>query len=546
MDRTFIGSLVATTAVCVACTLPAIVRASDTQLVVVSGVGDPDGNGSFSTFQSPALNNLGQVAFDARLTGTGGGTSDDRGIFRGDSRTDVPLLTLLTIVREGQSGPDGDGSFVSFSSSPVINGAGQVVLELGLTGTSGGVTDDRGIFLGDGTTLVSIVREGETEPGGNGTFLSLSGHALNDAGQVAFNASLEGIGGSAGYEGIFRGDAPTPTMGTTLTTIARTGEMAPFAGVFDNFTVDPALNDSGQVAFHSIVTVNAVDEWNMYRGDELGVDTIARENESAPGGNFLIIDNNPALNDSGQVAFEAVLYNTSGGSANDKGIFRGDGMVIDTIVRKGDAAPDANGSFLDFLPDLALNNAGQVAFGASLAAAFPGHLGLFRGDGSTVLTQIVRGGQVAPDGNGTFFFLGAPAINVAGQVAFFGALTGTSGAPFDTGGVFLFDDEMGLLTVARAGDAFLGSTITGLAFNVGDPVTHEGSGLNDRGEVAYRFTLEDGRQGIAVSSVPEPSSQTLVALGCLAILSRCRRTRPVGCAKPSLTAPGSSPSSRLQ
>jgi hypothetical protein len=82
---------------------------------------------------------------------------------------------------------------------------------------------------------------------------------------------------------------------------------------------------------------------------------------------------------------------------------------------------------------------------------------------------------------------------------------------------------MGLLTVARAGDAYLGSTIVGLAFNEGEPVTHEGSGLNDRGEVAYRFTLEDGRQGIAVSIVPEPSSQTLVALGCLAMLSRRRR-----------------------
>jgi hypothetical protein len=155
----------------------------------------------------------------------------------------------------------------------------------------------------------------------------------------------------------------------------------------------------------------------MYRGDELGVDTIARENESAPGGNFLIIDNNLALNDSGQVVFEATLYNTSGGSANDKGIFRGDGVTLDTIVREGDDAPGGNDSFSDFLPDLALNNAGQVAFGASVTAAFPNSMGIFRGDGSTVLTQIIRGGQAAPDGNGTFSFMGAPAINVAGQVA---------------------------------------------------------------------------------------------------------------------------------
>ena len=56
-----------------------------TEIIVVTGSAPPGGNGTFSNLNLPALNNAGQVAFVADLTGTSGGTIDDRGVYRGEA-----------------------------------------------------------------------------------------------------------------------------------------------------------------------------------------------------------------------------------------------------------------------------------------------------------------------------------------------------------------------------------------------------------------------------------------------------------------------------
>ena len=100
---------------------------------------------------------------------------------------------------------------------------------------------------------------------------------------------------------------------------------------------------------------------------------------------------------------------------------------IDVVAVSGQQAPDGNGVLSGF-PDHrgvpALNNQGQVAFHAALSGTSGGNLdnsGMFRG-GSGVTTQIAREGQTAPDGNGRYFGFDSPALNDAGQVAFFAAL----------------------------------------------------------------------------------------------------------------------------
>ena len=52
------------------------------------------------------LNDMGQVAFAAALIGSGGEKED--AILLGDG------ITLAPIAREGQSAPDGDGTFFQF------------------------------------------------------------------------------------------------------------------------------------------------------------------------------------------------------------------------------------------------------------------------------------------------------------------------------------------------------------------------------------------------------------------------------------------------
>ena len=183
--------------------------------------------------------------------------------------------------------------------------------------------------------------------------------------------------------------------------------------------------------------------------------TIALPGDAAPDANGTLLGfGTPAiLNTSGQVAFFGVVTGTSGGTTDDTGIFRGDGGSVTQIVREGQAAPDANGTFSgSFNPTL--NDSGQAAFWGSLIGTSGGttdDTGIFRGDGGSV-TQIVREGQAAPDANGTFSFVNpTPALNASGQAAFTGFLTGTSGGGgSDDFGIFR-GDGVSLDQIARAG-----------------------------------------------------------------------------------------------
>lgn len=486
-----------------------------TEVIAVGGDPAPDADGSFYLFSNPSLNDAGHVAFLAFLTDTSEGSSDHGRIYRGDA------ATLVEVLRKGQDAPDGNGSFSEFNA-PALNETGQAAFFGVLSGTSGGTNDDRGIFRGDGATLVSLAREGQAAPDGNGSFSGFSTFpAFNDAGQAAFRGGLRDTsGGGEETSGIFRGD------GTTLAQVARGDQPAPDGnGNFYSFDF-PTLNNAGQVAFRGVLdntSGGASDTAGLFRGDGETLVQIARAGQSVPGGNGTFIDFVvPSLNDSGQAAFVADIASDG---TDDHGIFRGDGAALVQIARQGQAVPDGNGTF-SFLFAPALNNEGQAVFSANLAETTGGSSdsrGIFRGDGLT-LEQLARAGQASPDGNGSFTGFLDLAVNDAGQAAFLGLLTGTSGGTSDDSGIFFYDDGLGLLSVVREGDELLGSTITDLLFedSVGTGGDERG-GLNELGQVAYRFTLADGRQGLAVSLVPEPGGLGLLALGAMGLLRRCRR-----------------------
>ena len=77
-----------------------------------------------------------------------------------------------------------------------------------LANTSGGLTDDIAIFVGNGASLFEVVRQGDPAPDGNGVFLDFSPAAyhLNNRGQVLFQAILSGAANGA-TEGVFLGTA---------------------------------------------------------------------------------------------------------------------------------------------------------------------------------------------------------------------------------------------------------------------------------------------------------------------------------------------------
>src|SRR5262245_41496683 len=94
----------------------------------------PDGNGRFSVYSDygePCINDAGQVAFAARLTGTALGSADNDVIVRTSSGGIVQLF-----ARQGGAIPDGPGSWADLQQVTrqyAINDAGRVVFNVPLT-----------------------------------------------------------------------------------------------------------------------------------------------------------------------------------------------------------------------------------------------------------------------------------------------------------------------------------------------------------------------------------------------------------------------------
>lgn len=481
-----------------------------TQVVAVSGDDAPDSNGQFAefpaeftrspAFENPSLSDNGFAAFRAFLTNTAGGGLDDAGVFTGNG-------TILTQVsRAGQSAA-GNGIFNNYN--PVsFNDAGVAAFVGFLGSTSAGNANDAGVYFGNGVTVTEVVREGDGAFG-NGTFSDSfnTTPSINEAGQIAFRATLNGTtGGGADDTGVYL------YTGGLLTEVVREGQAAPDAdGVFGNLTSPPALNDVGQTAFYANMSGTANNQ-GIFRVTGSTITQIARVGQAPPDGDGTInsFTSGAALNNVGQVAYSAFIN-----SPNLTGVFRSDGSTVTQIARAGQAAPDANGTF-DHVSGPALNDAGQVAFYGALlgtAAGSDDNSGVFLGDGNTI-TQVARAGNAAPDGNGVFDDFFTSAINNAGQVAFYATLTSTTGGTADNVGIYLYDQSLGLITIVRKGDSLLGSTITALGFNGSEAFNgDERSGLNGLGQVAYFFNLADGRNGVAIATIPEPASALLLAAG---------------------------------
>jgi hypothetical protein len=168
---------------------------------------------SFSGFYGafPLLNNAGQIAVLADLTGSGVDSTNDGGIWLG------PAASLQLVAREGTQAP-GTTSGVNFLdlTEPALNDAGQIAFVGLLTGSSVDETNSIGIWATDATgalqlvarhgdllevapsdfrtidSLTTVVRNGSSDgrPGG-----------FNNLGQVAYWASF-----TDGSEGIFVSD----------------------------------------------------------------------------------------------------------------------------------------------------------------------------------------------------------------------------------------------------------------------------------------------------------------------------------------------------
>ena len=148
--------------------------------IAKSGQPASDGNGAISVYGYPRLNQEGHIVLPVTFTGTRGAGVDNSANFRWSEGAG-----LIQLLRSGDRALDGNGR-ISGMGRPRINERGQVTFDVSYTDT----TRTTGIILNDGARTIEIARAGQPVPDGNGKVLALSHPAINDRGQIAFFATL--------------------------------------------------------------------------------------------------------------------------------------------------------------------------------------------------------------------------------------------------------------------------------------------------------------------------------------------------------------------
>jgi hypothetical protein len=284
--------------------------------LVARQLGAAPGGGSYSNLngvgRSPVLNNAGQIAFYATLSGSSAG----EGVFMG-----LPGA-IQPVARAGD--PTSLGGIFGGFLSPVLNGAGQMAL---IASVSNGGSSVPGVFFGASGSLQPVALTGMAAPAGGNykSFASFPG--INSAGQVVF---LSFVDGGPFLEGIFAGGLGAVQL------VALKGAPAPSGGNYDTLHT-PLINSSGMVTFVSSLNGGS-SSLGLFEGSPGAIQTVALAGDSAPGGavfgDFNIVAE--AINGPGQLAFLASLSGPGVDTTNDMGLYAGMPGHLSKIVREGE------------------------------------------------------------------------------------------------------------------------------------------------------------------------------------------------------------------
>jgi hypothetical protein len=274
-------------------------------------------------------------------------------------------LGLLPLAREGDQVPFlapgiNWGPFAASIQNNHINASGQVLFFTNLVGAT--AADDGVIVSGTLGSLVPVLREGQTFPGGEvvapvtgATQLSFV-LQLNEAGMVLHEINFATTAPSTATTANNRALAVWTPTGTSF--IAREGSQAPGlpAGVvFGTPTLAwtpgigaASFTKSGKVAFQSQVdqggTVVGVDDYALFYGTAATLAPIYRRGGLIPalanGERFGITGNTSvSCNDAGQVAFINNMTGPSVTTANDSIALLWDSGTFVELAREGEVLP---------------------------------------------------------------------------------------------------------------------------------------------------------------------------------------------------------------
>ena len=267
----------------------------------------------------------------------------------------------------------------------------------------------------------------------------------------------------------------------TCSTVAQEGEADPGVGVFKTRFDDPAINSSGDVAFHARVR-NAGRRVYLYPAAGAPIIVATKDDTSpGPGGDFRKFGS-PSINDAGDVGFFADLDN------GDGAFIRESGGTLKRAAGTDDVSP-TGGTFDKLLAVSRVNADGDLAFFARVAGGDDG-IFLFDESGPTVLTVAAIGDST---GDGRFFcdFIKGRTVDLSDSGnATFQAKTATDCLSDTTTGVWL---QTGIGTFANVADVGAGSSVVGTTYNrlFGAPLVNASDEVLFRAKVRPTDTCAD-------------------------------------------------------
>ncbi len=344
-------------------------------------------------------------------------------------------------------------------------------------------------------TFSRIATLGDSVPHGGAMAGNFEHMAINNRGDTSFGAYL-----SQGGEGMFS------TRGAHLIEITFTGANAPGGGTFDPFGLcggPTAINPSGDIAFtFSLVPFNGLN-CGLYRYSQdhqtLTPVLVPGTTPAPTGGTFIGTTNAVGLRANGDLVFTGIVPSSAGINGSDGwGIFLAGNHGITKIVAPGDPAP--GGGHFDFTFNPAINDGGDIAFGAHVkgetcylpSPGFCAESIYLREAQDGRILSIAHQGQAIPAyaGGGTFRYAFGAVINNNSDIAFIGGLSAND----DQFGVFLWSRGM-IFKVARPADTMPGGgKFATAAFYTGN------YGINERGQVSFAARLDNGDRGVYVWS----------------------------------------------
>ncbi|MDW8262053.1 MAG: hypothetical protein RMJ35_05965, partial [Phycisphaerales bacterium] len=272
------------------------------------------------TLQAPSYNDSGQVAFYAERP-----TPDGFRVYRVDAGGTVTLIAQ-----------SGSGTFGGFRAHVSMNSSGRVAF------TATGGSGLNGLYVGSGTSNLRLYGN----PGDGVTSLS-SGPSLNDDGTVSFAGNYLPVSGGAHLSGA---GGPINVIGSTSANgISLFGE-----SVIDN---------SGRVLFGAFRF--SAPTHGLFRGSGGSVLSTVADTDgdyaSLPIVTGIGAGGFPSMNNSGSLAFAATL--DSGG----RGIFTGSNPATSAVIRDGSTLFGRTvDHFFGGLSREAINDSGEIAFQARL------------------------------------------------------------------------------------------------------------------------------------------------------------------------------------